>query len=68
MAGAHVRIDNRLVHGQVTVERDSATAVDPVLGFADAAEPEGLDPRDGVEREAVVDEREVDVRRAQRRP
>ena len=55
------------VHRELAVERDAAAAVEPVLGLAEAAEAEALEPGDGVEREAVVDEGEVDVGRAQAR-
>ena len=44
----------------LAVERDAPPAVEPVLRLAEPTEPECLDPRDGVEREAVVDEREVE--------
>src|SRR3954454_6316259 len=42
------------VHWQLAVEGDAAPAVDPVRGTADLAEPERFEPRDGVEREPVV--------------
>jgi hypothetical protein len=57
---AAVRVD-----GQLTVEGDAPPAVEPVLRLAEAAEPEALDPGDGVEGEAVVDERDVDIARPQ---
>ena len=55
------------VHGQLAAERDAAAAVEPVLGLAEAAEPEALQPGDGVEGEAVVEEGQVDVGVAQAR-
>src|SRR5580704_18191869 len=47
---AAVRVDR-----EVPVERDAASAVEPVVGLAETAEAQRLEPRDGVEREAVVD-------------
>ncbi len=55
------------VHRQLAAEGDRAALVDPVLRLAEPAEPEALEPRDGVEREAVVDEGEVDVVGGERR-
>src|SRR4051812_25584204 len=51
-----VRVDR-----QVTVERDAATAVEPVRGLTDAAEAQRFEPGDRVEREAVVHKGKVDV-------
>ena len=59
---ATVRVD-----GEFAVERDAASAVEPVVGLAEPAESQALDPRDGVEGEPVVDERQVDFGRAARR-
>src|SRR5439155_8204680 len=56
------------VHGQLAVERDPASPVEPILCLAEAAESECFDPGDGVEGEPVVDEREIDVGRPQTRP
>ena len=53
-----VRVDRELA-----VEGDAATAVEPVVGLTETAEPEALEPRDGVEGEAVVDERQVHLGR-----
>ena len=57
-----VRVDRELA-----VEGDASPAVEPVVGLAEPAEPEALEPRDGVEGEAVVDKRHVDVGRPQAR-
>ena len=52
------------VERQHAVERDVLPAVEEVLRLALAAEPERLEPRQAVEREAVVEQRDVDVGRA----
>jgi hypothetical protein len=48
------------VQRQLTVERDAGSAVNEVLAFAGSAESERFDPREAVEREAVVQQRDVD--------
>ena len=53
---AAVRVDR-----EVTIEGDAPAAVQPLVGLSEVAEAEPLDPRDRVEREAVVDQGEVDV-------
>src|SRR5207237_1188538 len=55
------------VHRQIAVERDALPALEPVLRLADPAEPESFEPRDGIEGEAVVEERQVDVVRPETR-
>ena len=57
-----VRVDR-----QLAVERDPAPAVEPVLRLAEPAEAERLEPGDRVEREAVVDQCEIDRLGAQAR-
>ena len=57
-----VRIDR-----QLAVQRDPPALVQPVLRLAEAAEAERLQPGDGVEREAVIEQRQVDVGRPQAR-
>ena len=52
---------------QLPVEGDPPTPVQPVVGLAEPAESEGLEPRDGVEGEAVVEQGQVDVGRSEAR-
>ena len=49
---------------QLAVEGDPPSPVQPVVGLTEPAEPEGLEPGDGVEGEAVVEQGQVDVGRA----
>src|SRR5579859_1650582 len=55
------------VDGKLAARPDAPAVIDPVAELADPAEAEGLDPRDGHHREAVVQLRHVDVGRRDRR-
>src|SRR5262245_22511129 len=48
------------VHRKLAAERDAPSRVEPLHRLAEVAESETFQPGDRVEREAVVDEREID--------
>ena len=52
------------VDRELAVERDATASVEPVVGLAEVTESEALEPRDGIEGEAVVHQRQVHLGRS----